>query len=371
MIPVFRPPLLPEVESRVVECLRSTWWGYGKECHNLERRFVSHHGGGWALATSTGTSALYIAARLLGADPGDEVIIPAMTFVSTPMSFLSAGLSVRLADVDPETLMVTADTIKPLITERTRAIVVVHLYGQRAALRGLRSLCDDRDIYLIEDCAHRLDLDDEGHPVGDMTCYSFNAVKEAPGGEGGLIWGRDVRQEGHARSISNVGLGVDTWQRSSTLSHADYQFRLEAGLKLRLNDIAASVINTLMEHRLEFCRKRAALFKRYDQFISGLPRQAAPIRRSADDSFLMYVIRVNEGARQSIRSALANEGIATSVHYPSLSTHPLVTQPTECPIADKASNQLLTLPCFPDLQGDDQERVISALDRIMKTWPIS
>jgi dTDP-4-amino-4,6-dideoxygalactose transaminase len=287
------------------------------------------------------------------------------------MAFLSAGLSVRLADVDPETLMVTANTVKPLITERTRAIVVVHLYGQRAALGELRRLCDDRGIYLIEDCAHRLDLDDEGHPVSDMTCYSFNAVKEAPGGEGGLIWGRDVTQEGPARSLSNVGLGIDTWQRSSTLSHADYQFRPEAGLKLRLNDIAASVINTLMDHRLELRRKRAALFKRYDQFFSKFSQHVSSIQRRADDSFLMYVIRVSEGARQGIRTDLATEGIATSVHYPSLSTHPLVTPPSDCPVSDKAGNQLLTLPCFPDLDEDDQERVISALDRIIQTWPTS
>lgn len=368
MIPVYRPPLVPEVEKRMAECLRSRWWGYGKECHDLERRFVNHHGGGWSLATSSCTSALYIAARLLRAHPDDEIILPSMTFVSTPMAFLSAGFSVRVADIDADTLMVTADTVKPLITKRTRAIVVVHLYGQRAELGDLRTLCDERQLCLIEDCAHRLDLDDEGSPVGDLTCYSFNAVKEVPGGEGGLLWGRDVMQEGTARSISNVGLGIDTWQRSSTLSHLDYDFRPETGLKLRLNDITATIINTLLDHRLELRRSRAALFERYDEYFGAWLEHASPIRRRADDSFLMYVIRVSENARQSLRSALASEQIASSVHYPSLSTHPLVEQPSACPVSDRAGNQLLTLPCFPDLTKSDQERVISALDRIIKTW---
>lgn len=360
MIPLYKPPAIPGLEDQVLSCIRSGWWGYGPACHALEQRFTLKRGG-WSLATSNGTAALYVAARLLHASPDDEVIVPAVTFISTAMAFLSAGFRVRVADVDPDTLTVSAGTLRPLISDRTRAVVVVHLYGQQAPTAEIRQVCDRGGISLIEDCAHRLGLDDEAAPAGDFACYSFNAVKEAAGGEGGLLWGRDAGAEGRARSISNVGLAVDTWQRSSKLQHVDYRFCEEVGLKLRLQDISATMVNAMLDGRAELRRKRREIFRRYDDAFRDSSPRLAPLGRGDGDSFLMYVLKVKGGARDELRRRMAAGGVATSVHYPSLSRHPLLHGPGPgCPVAEEIDGQLLTLPCFPDLLPEEQTQVISA-----------
>lgn len=358
MIQIYRPPAIPGLEEQVLSCIRSGWWGYGPACHALEKRFTQDRGG-WSLATSSGTAALYIAARLLRTSPEDEVIVPAITFVSTAMAFLSAGFRVKVADVDPDTLMVNPETIRPVLSKQTRAVVVVHLYGQKAATAGIRQVCDESGISMIEDCAHRLGLDDTGAPAGDFACYSFNAVKEAAGGEGGFLWGRDAATESRARSISNVGLGVDTRQRSSKLHHEDYQFCEEVGLKLRLQDISATMVNVMLDSRVQLQRKRRDIFRRYDETFRNSSPRLVPLERGPGDSCLMYVLKVSGRGRERLRRVIAAGGVATSVHYPSLSRHPLLDGPDHsCPVAEEVAGEVMTLPCYPDMLPDEQLQVI-------------
>lgn len=360
MIALYKPPHPATLAEDLHSCLKSGWWGYGPACRSLEEKFTSR--GGWALSTSSCTAALYLAARALLRSPEDEVIVPAITFIATPMAFLSAGFTVKVADVEPETLMLTPQIIKPLITENTRAIVAVHLYGQQAPVRELRELCDGKDLFLIEDCAHRLDLDDPGPPAGDFACYSFNAVKEAPAGEGGLLWGRDASVEARVRAISNVGLNGDTWQRSSKLQHPDYQFCSEIGLKLRLNDIAGTIVNVMITNRHAWRDQRKTIFDRYDRILSQSASRVKVLHRNPADSYLMYVVRVEAGFRSELRRRLAAAGIATSTHYPSLSRHPLLKQNScDCVVAESIEKEVLTLPCFPDLNLADQNQVISTM----------
>lgn len=360
VIPVYRTPTVPEVEESLEGCLRSGWWGYGPACHALEEQFTREHGG-WALATSSCTSSLHMAAKLLHRSPQDEVVVPAITFVSTAMAFLSAGFKVRIADVNPETLMADAATIEPLINGNTRAVVVVHLYGQRAPVEEVRALCDRRGAAMVEDCAHRLGLDDGG-PAGDYACYSFNAVKEAPCGEGGLLWGRDADSELCARALSNLGLTADTWQRSSNPKHADYNFSASVGLKLRLNDISATIVNVMLRHRVRLREAREAVFRRYDAALSEAGPFLSLMKRTAGDSFLMYVMKVSGPGRDRLRTALAAAGVATSTHYPSLSKHPLFREAGgRCPVAESAAERVITLPCFPDLTPDDQACVVRTI----------
>jgi len=231
---------------------------------------------------------------MLQVSPDDEVIVPAITFVSTPMAFRSCGFRIRVADVDDETLLLTEKTAKPLITNRTRAIVVVHLYGQKAPVEGLRALCDERGISLVEDCAHRLDLDDKDRPLGDYACYSFNAVKEAPAGEGGLLWCLDERLESKGRALSNLGLAGDTWQRSANLQHRDYQFYSEIGLKLRLQDVAATMANVMLDNRRNLHQKRQAVFRYYERALQNCSPE---LSFAAQLNERVGMIQLSSGAR--------------------------------------------------------------------------
>ncbi|MBP9713421.1 MAG: DegT/DnrJ/EryC1/StrS aminotransferase family protein [Sterolibacterium sp.] len=359
MIQVFRAVLSEEAIAEASQCMREGWVGYGPRCHRLEQHFVDQQGG-WALATGTCTSALYLSALLLEPAPGDEVIVPATTFVSTAMAFHWAGWQVRVADVDPETLLLMPENVEAVATDRTRAVVAVHLYGQRAAVHELNAFCTSLGYTLIEDGAHRLPLSGEAAPAGQFACYSFNAVKEAPAGEGGLLWCADATREADARQISNLGLSFDTLQRCSTLPHRDYEFSAYGGLKLRLNDIAGTLalhgVNRLVETR----QQRQALARRYDQAFRDLSPCLQLMHRQSDDSGLMYVVRIEKGRRSALRAALAGAGIASSVHYSSLSQHPFFSG-TSCPNAEQAQQEVLTLPLRLNLTAAEQDKIIEVV----------
>lgn len=360
MIPLCRPFIPKSALENVRECLASGWLGYGPACRALEERFTAR--GGWALATSSCTSALYLAGQLCRRDVDDEVIVPAITFVSTAMAFQSSGYRVRIADVDPESLLLLPEAVEDALSPRTVAVVAVHLYGQRCPLDRLRALCDRRGLVLVEDAAHRLDLLDPRPPVGDLVCYSFNAVKEAPGGEGGVLWGRDMSLEPRARSLSNLGLGIDTWERSSELRHHDYRFDAEVGLKLRLNDVSAGLVLASIDSLAQTRQARAEVYQELVQGIGERTPNLTPLRWTGDDSWLMCVLRARGDLREALRARLAELGVASSVHYPSLSRHPLfAVAGLRCRNAETADREILTLPCYPTLSPDERSTILSAV----------
>jgi UDP-4-amino-4-deoxy-L-arabinose-oxoglutarate aminotransferase len=363
-IPLFRCSVPPAARARLLATLDSGWLGYGPQCRLLEERFTADRGG-WALATSSCTSALYLAGRLVKALAGasqPEIIVPSISFVASGMAFLQAGVLPVIAAVDANDLLLGVDGVRQALTPRTRAILAVHLYGQRCReLPALRALADEHGLLLIEDCAHRIDLLDGAAPLGDLLCYSFNAVKELPGGEGGLLWGRERRHESWVRPVSNLGLAVDTMQRAAALRHGDYAFAAEPGLKLRSNDIAAALVDSAIDALPASRAQRREQFQRYDRLLSAAGADARPIERGDDDSCLMYVIRVAPETRDGVRAAMACAGVATSVHYPSLARHPLFgnEQPGAC--CGDQDECIVTLPTFAELTADDQRRVVDAL----------
>ncbi len=363
-VPVFRTRVPDEARKRVQRTLDSGWLGYGSECRALEGAFVEKRGG-WSLATSSCTSALYLAGRLarrLAREAAAEVIVPAMSFVASAMAFAQAGLRPVIVGVDPSTFLLDVDAVEQAVTRRTKALVVVHLYGQRhPQLERLRAIADAHRLLLVEDCAHRVDLLDPEAPVGDLACYSFNAVKELPAGEGGLIWGRDVEHEAWIRAVSNLGLTVDTMQRVATLRHGDYASLPEPGLKLRSNDVAAALVNGSMQ-TLAACRaERRDQARAYDRWLARLAPDAQPLSRADDDSFLMYVIRVRAGTREALRGAMADAGVATSVHYPSLTRHPLFGDGRKYAGCMDEDQRIMTLPAFVGLDAGTQRRVVDTL----------
>ena len=237
--------------------------------------------------------------------------------------------------------------------------MAVHLYGQKQDLQELRDLCDMHKLQLVEDCAHRLNAKTES-TVADFACFSFNAVKEAPAGEGGMLWGRHIADEEPCRAMSYLGMKVDTIQRSSSTVHKPYAYSLQGGLKLRFSDLAAAFVHACKNELVFWREARQRIFARYDKALKHLDSTVRLLTRDKlADSFLMYVVRVSAEQREQLRQALAASAIATSVHYPPLSEHPLFSL-TECRVAEQAAKELITLPCYPELTVADQDRVIAA-----------
>ena len=341
-IPLYKPYLPKNIWKFASETMNSGWLGYGPQANKLEK-FFSQKFGGWALAVNSCTSALYIAARCAKETEDDEAIIPAITFVSTGMAFRMAGYKVIPVDVTPQGL-ISIESVKEAITDHTRVIVAVHLYGQRAQLESLRKICDAKKIILIEDCAHRVGLADDSR-IGDMCCFSFNVMKELPSGEGGLLWCKDQEYESKAREFANVGLSENTVQRTATIKHSNYLFGTQSGLKFLQNDIIASLTIQLLELYEENLLCRKEIFSFYEKILSKY-KEFTVLSRNDDDSRLMFVVRLEDKYVDSFRTYLAEQGIATSHHYPSLSKHPLFESRVDCTKALQMEREIISLPCF-------------------------
>ena len=361
-IPLYKPYLPPEIMAGVEDTFTRRWIGYGKYAMALEKKFTSQWGG-FAIATNSCTSALFLTACVLRQSEEDEVIIPAITFVSTGMAFLQAGFRVIVADVD-ENCLLNVDSVRKNITRHTRAVVSVHLYGQKCKLEELRNLCDQNKIALVEDCAHRIGYADSER-VGDYACFSFNTMKELPSGEGGIVWVKNPAVEAQLRSVANVGLQENTLQRSSHLKHLDYNFSEYTGLKFLQNDIIAAITCAQFPFQEKNRVRRAHIFDTYNAWFkqTGL---AKPIPRKADDSYLMYVIKMPANLVDPFRSYLADAGIATSYHYPSLAKHPLFSTRERCSTADHIQHELVTLPCYVDMTEEELNSVLDTMDRFRK-----
>lgn len=362
-IPLYKPYIPEDVIDFASQSLKSGWLGYGPKARELENIFTSKFGG-YSVAVTSCTSALYLAARVLKRDDSDEVIIPAVTFVSTGMAFKQADYKVITADVDFQGLIDIA-SVKRSITPRTRAVVAVHLYGQKVQLKELREICDENKICLIEDCSHRLHQFGE-IPEGDISCYSFNVMKELPSGEGGLIWGRLNEQENYAREYANVGLQGNTVQRTSTLRHSDYIFSESSGLKFLQNDIIASLTLRLIPFCENNILRRREIFTRYDKFLSRY-KIFKLFNRKEDDSCLMYVMRMPAEIHDKFRDFLAGKGIATSHHYPSLAKHPLFSNVDECIETSIFEREIVTLPCYVELDELTQDYILSSIEEFVKS----
>jgi len=220
---------------------------------------------------------------------------------------------------------------------------------------------------LIEDCAHRIDLLDAQEPRGHLACYSFNALKELPGGEGGMIWGMDPRFEGAARQISNLGLFDDTMKRAAQAMHADYHFGTQSGLKLRSNDVAAALVLAALPGLRANRATRRAIAARYDQALLPYADWVRPLARDPGrDSYLMYIVRTHALETPVLRRRLAARGVSTSMHYPPLSRHPLFAH-TPCPVAESLAPHLITLPSFLDLDPARQEIATTALEAAIES----
>lgn len=360
-IPLYKPPIMQDAQDALNRCFNSGWWGYGPECKKLEKRFTQKKGG-WALSTTYCTSALYIVANLLYQSPQDEVIVPAITWISTAIVFQMAGFKIKLADVNKSNLLVDIDSIKQVVTKNTKAIVIVHLYGQKYNTNAIRKFCDNNNISMIEDCAHRIDLEEAS--LADFCCYSFNTVKEIPCGEGGLIWGRHSENEETARHISYLGMKVNTLERSANTIHRDLVFSNTLGLKMQLHDLGASLANAMFSFQDKAKNKRKIIFEIYEEHLRNI-LGIRLIKREGNDSYLMFVIVLNGIQRSKFRNSLAKKGIATSMHYPSLSSHPLIFN-ASTPIADRISQKIITLPCYPDLSMKEQLYIIQSIQENMK-----
>jgi dTDP-4-amino-4,6-dideoxygalactose transaminase len=358
----FQPPAIGEEEiAAVAETLRSGWLTTGPRAAELERRFAEYVGAEHVLAVASGTAALHLSLLAVGVGPGDEVITSPITWPATANVIVHAGAKPVFADVRDSDLNLDPKRVAELVTERTKAVMPIHLAGQPADLDPLLEL----GIPVIEDAAHAAESAYRGRKIGALsaaTCFSLYATKNIAAGEGGLISTNDTKV---ARAVEDLRL-----MRRGDGSLYDI---VVPGYKANLSDVLASIALVQLDKVERHRPIRQRQFAIYDEAVAEL-HGIEPLARDPRDTHALhlYVVRIKPeragGTRDEYQRLLGEENIATSIHF--LPVHRLTAyrerlpdQPS-LPVAERAGGEVLSLPLSPAHSEDDIADAVAALRRV-------
>ena len=377
MIQVFKPSLGDEELEALRDIFASGWIGLGPKTAEFEKRFAEYVGAKHAVAVNSATAALHLACLALGIGPGDEVLVPAITFISTAHAPSYCGATVVFVDVDPKTLIIDIADLKRKITPRTKAVIPVHFGGHAAPMEQIWEIAEAHKLLVIEDAAHACGTEYKGRKVGGLdrshaTCFSFHAVKNLATGDGGMItFGRDdlVRKLSRLRW---VGIDKSTWDRTEEVLNETGARRFarygwyyevqELGYKYHMNDITAAIGLVQLRKLDAMNGRRREIAERYTELFDGIDWIECPVERPYTRSaWHNYVIKTPY--RDAMNLHLKDHGVATGVHYMPVHLHPLYRNLDELslPVSERVWTSLLTLPLYPDLTDEQVRHIVDAV----------
>lgn len=365
--------------AAVVEVLRSDWLTTGPKVEELERAFAEFGGAREAVAVANGTAALHAAVAALGVGPGDQVVVPAMTFAATANCVLYRGARPVFADVDPETLLLDPASAEARIGPRTRAVIAVDYAGQPCNYDALGDLTESRGLSLVADASHSVGGSWGGRAVGSLarlSTFSLHPVKHFTAGEGGIVTTDEPELASFMRSFRNHGITTDHRQRARSGSW--FYEMTELGFNYRLTDIQCALATSQLARVEGWVERRREVAARYDRALAGFSAaRPLAVRPGAFHAYHLYVVRLVPGVlrvgRREVFAALRAEGIGCNVHYIPVHLHPyyqreLGTGPGQCPAAEAAYEEILTLPMFPNMSDADVDDVIRALAKVTEAY---
>jgi dTDP-4-amino-4,6-dideoxygalactose transaminase len=361
-------PISGEIRAAIDEVLASQRFILGPQGEALEREIAAYCDSRFAAGLANGTDALTLALVASGIGPGDEVLVPAFTFVATATAVIRAGAKPVFADVLPDTLNLDPEQIEARRTPRTKAVIPVHLFGAPADMDPIREVASRYGIVVIEDNAQAIGARYKGQRTGSLGVsagISFYPTKNLGAfGDAGMLVTNSEEIASRVRRLRNHG---QTDRYSSS----------EPGWNSRLDEIQAAVLRVKLRHLDEWTEMRQALAKRYDQLLAGTPDLILPpVAQHSESVYHVYTIRIKSASgtgarRDAVRKILESRGIGTSVFYPT----PLPFQPIfsgqenrggAFPNSKVAATQVLSLPLFPRLTDFQLERVAEELDAALK-----
>ncbi len=375
MLPYGRQSISDEDIQAVVEVLRSDWLTTGPKVEQFEKAFAELVGARAAVAVCNGTAALHAAAYACNIGPGDEVIVPAMTFAASSNCVLYQGGTPVFADVDRDTLLLDPREVESKITSRTKAIVAVDYAGQPCDYDALQVIANTHDLTLIDDACHAIGGSYKGRPVGtlaDLNTFSFHPVKHVTTGEGGMITTDDPALAQRMRTFRNHGITTDHRQREQQGSWV-YEM-VDLGYNYRITDFQCALGISQIARLSERVLRRQEIALRYDKAFSAIPQiKPLAVQRDVSHAYHLYVIQLElerlSIGRREIFKALRAAGLGVNVHYIPVHLHPfyrerLGTVPGLCPNAEAAYERIISLPMFSGMSDDDIARVVNTVAEV-------
>jgi dTDP-4-amino-4,6-dideoxygalactose transaminase len=356
----------PEIEQEFLACLLDGGYIGGQPVTAFERKWAAYCGTDHAVGLANGTDALELCLTALELGPGDEVVVPANTFIATAAAVVRAGATPCFADVSDDTLLMTSRTLAAAITPRTRAVIIVHLYGQMPDMTSLIATARQAGIVVIEDAAQAHGAEWDGRRAGsfgEAACFSFYPAKNlgAFGDAGAVVTPRQELAD-RIRALANHG-------RSGGHAHYEHEY---IGTNSRLDALQAILLSGKLAHLEEWTERRIAIASRYRELLGGGEFSGTGLRLTATAPlarhvYHLFVVRVP--GRDGVRAELARRGIQTGVHYPV----PCTRQPPlrrfgkrPLPVAERAAGELLSLPLFPHMTDRQIDYVCESLPEALR-----
>lgn len=361
-VPLSRPYLDERDEELVLDVLRSGRLSLGPAIERFEELFAERVGAPYAAAVSSGTAGLHMLCHIAGVEEGDEVITSPISFVATANCFIFEGGRPVFADVDAQTLNLDPAAVEAAITERTKGIVAVDMFGYPCELDELRAVAERHGLWLIDDSCEALGAEYKGRTIGShgvSGAFGFYPNKQLTTGEGGMVTTHSEDEWELVKSLRNQGRSYD--------SRWFHHVRL--GFNYRITDLQAALGIAQLEKLDRMLTMRSDVAARYAELLAGADGVELPLGDDADRtrSWFVYVVKLARGIdRDAVLERLAEQGIEAGLYVPAVHLQPYMRErygfaEGTCPVAEDACSRTLALPFFPQLEASDQELVVAAL----------
>lgn len=368
MIPYGKQTIEQDDIQAVVDVLQSDFLTTGPKIAEFEQTVADYVGAKYAVAISNGTSALHAACFAAGIGPGDEVITTPLTFAASANCVLYCGGTPVFADVDPKTYNIDPEDIRRKITDRTKAIIAVHLAGQPCDMDAIHSIAREHGLIVIEDGAHALGSVYKGKKVGslsDMTTFSFHPVKPITTGEGGMIV--TDNEDFYKKMILFRSHGITRDDSMMTRNDGPWFYQqFDLGYNYRITDIQCALGCSQMKKLDRFLARRKEIVARYNEAFADCDNIITPYQLSDTESgWHLYIVQVKNCDRRQVFENMREKGIGVNVHYIPVYMHPYYQEHgyenVHCANAEEIYSHIISLPLYPGLTSEQQDYVIDTL----------
>jgi len=375
---VFGSPMIeqPEIDE-VVASLKSGWIGTGPKVHKFEEMFKEYKGRRFAIALNSCTSALHLSMLVIGIKPGDEVIVPAMTFAATANAVIHTGGIPIFADCEKDTMNIDPEDIERKITSKTKAIIPVHFAGRACNMDAIMNIAKRHNLRVIEDCAHAIESECKGKKTGtfgELGCFSFYVTKNIVTGEGGMVITDNEDYANQIKILALHGMSKDAWRRFSDEGYKHYQV-VYSGFKYNMMDIQAAIGIHQLPRIEKYWKRRQKIWNRYNEAFKDLPVfTPAPVEPNTRHAYHLYTLLLDidnlKITRDKFLDEMTKQNIGVGVHYIALHLHPYYQKifgykKGDFPNAEWISDRTVSLPISAKLTDEDVEDVIEAVNETL------
>lgn len=374
MINIFQPSLGEEELRAVAEVFASNWLGHGPRTGAFEAEFAGHLGvpPEHLVFINSATAGLHLAAELLGLGPGDDVVLPSISFVGAANAVAARGARPVFCDVDPHSLNPTVEDLTRAFTPATRAVLVLHYGGYPGDIAAIAAFCRERGVPLIEDAACAVASSVDGTACGtfgDIAMWSFDAMKVLVTGDGGMLYVRDPGVARRARQLAYHGLAQSSGFSAARVTHRWWDLRVEDfGRRVIGNDLTAAIGSVQLRRLPQFLARRQEVVAQYDRLLADVAGIRLPPRLPTGhrSSYYFYWVQLDPAIRDLVAVDLLEHGIYTTFRYPPLHKIPAYGIAGHLPATDEAADTTLLLPLHQSLDGTEVETIAGELRKAVE-----